>query len=263
MDYLMNKFSVIRNEMKHKNQKKREDNRSLKQANENLGQILSLADISRLIELGFTFEQSNYTISTFKCTSIEQAVLIMTKDSMTGYYNHPYHEDRSGRFCLVCLDSRKDNHISPQIFSNNGVEIDNNKDALNDKEVKKDEYNKLSDISNMSNKPVNTLLDKPFILNEKSSLADKFRQENLPVKSHIFDEKYSLDYEDPELCEICWDNKVDNATQRRCQHKFCIPCVTSYLTNKINNGKVSFFFNYFILGFKIKMFIRRLSRCFY
>ncbi len=49
-------------------------------------------------------------------------------------------------------------------------------------------------------------------------------------------------YEEPNLCYICYTNKVDTVTAEksdRCKHQFCIPCVKNHLTININNGKVN------------------------
>ena len=57
-------------------------------------------------------EQVVFTVKTFKCTSLQQAVFLMTKDSITGGYNHTFMGDKDGQYCKVCLDTKQNLHLS-------------------------------------------------------------------------------------------------------------------------------------------------------
>lgn len=58
---------------------------------------------------------------------------------------------------------------------------------------------------------------------------------NIQVDSDVFD--------DPDMCKICFANKVTevNRVKFDCEHEFCKDCVINYLRTKITNGKVGLF----------------------
>ncbi len=81
--------------------------------------------------------------------------------------------------------------------------------------------------------------------NKFNGILDKIENNN-NNKNKIIKKKIDIPsetlclFEDPDICKICCTVKVvqSNKAEFACGHKFCRKCVTNYLTNSINNGKV-------------------------
>lgn len=59
------------------------------------------------------------------------------------------------------------------------------------------------------------------------------------IQIHI-DKETLLDFDDPEICTICFSNKLNNKNYNEfsCGHKFCKDCIKAHLTTNIINGRV-------------------------
>mmetsp|Transcript_6789 Transcript_6789/g.7042 ORF Transcript_6789/g.7042 Transcript_6789/m.7042 type:complete len:579 (+) Transcript_6789:13-1749(+) len=234
MDYLINKFSVVRNEMKMKETKKNDDLRSVKMV-DNGGNMLPISEITRLIEIGFNLDQVAFTVKTFNCSSVEEALLIMTKDSSSGLYNHAYFQDQQYNRCMICFDSRQDLHLS---VSSDAIQLD--MDVSNNDNIKIfDEQGNNPNTLNVNSENNHGLLNNKLNFNNKNSQEGKNQERpKNQIKAQDICDKYNFNFDDPELCEICWATRANEVSSRQCHHVFCEECVRRYLTKKIENGQV-------------------------
>lgn len=87
--------------------------------------------------------------------------------------------------------------------------------------------------------------------------ADKKENSNFHLikKMNKFDlpDEIKSELENPNLCGICFnsDITVEKCVKFSCNHIFCLVCVKTYLEKNIQNGKVKFFFNKFLILKKV------------
>jgi hypothetical protein len=132
----------------------------------------------------------------------------MMKDAQTGYIEHQFLEIMAySNDCMIC-NYKKEEH-----------------QKLEEKKDKKDEDQQLFSEDTEIQKINPGLPNKP----------NKVVHENREFPKEILEA-----YEDPDLCYICWSNKVDVSTleNSECKHLFCMSCVVNHLTSNINNGQV-------------------------
>lgn len=242
MEFFFDKFSVIKTEIKARETKKKEDLQKLKQI-EMGDKSLDATGITRLIELGFQIEQILLVIKEFKCKNVEEALVILTKDSATQKYNHVFMADKNSSTCAICLDSDKESHL---LYMDKSTELIGSKV----KASQKNSNNLLNADFNPLNATSNDISHQNLSLgilpnqNNRGLLDDQGNKDRLKnagqqyIGSSDLPNEFQFDFDDPNLCEICWDQKFDLSSQRDCRHKFCRPCITSYLQHKITNGKV-------------------------
>lgn len=257
MEYFLDKFSVIKTEIKAREIKKKEDLKKLKTL-ERSDNSLNINNISQLVDQGFSIEQIIFVTKEFQINSISAAILIMTKDTLTGKYNHKYYPDEFQQKCKVCFDNDKESHliytiekkIEKQDSNQFRNSMKNKKTPLNGEfNVLNNDGSNFSSFNSKSNH-LELLGGSPLKINndrrakdpELDSPEKKESQRNLFKKITYIkssDLGLNLDFDDPLLCEICWDERYDiSANNRGCKHKFCKTCLTSYLRNKIENGNV-------------------------
>ena len=76
----------------------------------------------------------------------------------------------------------------------------------------------------------------------KAPLKNKSKIPIVRSDIQIFiDKETLLAFEDPDICTICFDNKLigKNFTEFSCGHKFCNTCIIAHLTTNIINGRVT------------------------
>jgi hypothetical protein len=301
MEFLLDKLSITRSEIDFQQEEMKEEYRKLRLELRNES-VLSIHEICKLVELGFQLNQIIFTIKTYKVTTLQDAAIYMTKDSLLGTYNHVFHNSENGS-CKICLDNRQDLHLSVNENQINFRMDENDKslihqrndhDAIlmvsekdknkknNDKlTLNNEDYNKLNNVSHSQNKftvnndPENSkielsqlnktnqsrksLMDSDFFCIRKDSKESPIDKEikivpktklSETIKAEDINRLYNFTYDDPNLCEICWENEVEKESTRLCMHKFCSNCITNYLTNKINTRNVRLNIFYFILKSK-------------
>lgn len=246
MDFFFEKFSVIKTEIKARESKKKEDLQKLKQI-EMGDKSLDASGITRLIELGFQIEQILLVIKEFKCKNVEDALVLLTKDSATQKYNHVFMPDKNSGVCAICLDGDKDSHL---IYGEKSPESKSELIGSKVKASQKNSNNLLNADFNPLNATSNDISQQNLSLgilpnpNNRGLLENQDNKDGPKhaaqqyIGSSDLPKEFQYDYDDPNLCEICWDQKFDLSSQRDCRHKFCRPCITSYLQHKITNGKV-------------------------
>lgn len=237
MEFFFDKFSVIKTEIKAREDKKKEDMIKLRQINLN-SNSLTVNQIATLIEAGFSLEQILFVNKQFICKSVETAMNLMTKDSLTGVYNHSFFPNAYG-ICEVCNDSDKKAHLlySPE---------EDIKSNSPDSKTKNNEFKLIEGDSMEASKLQNTSNNQIGLLNNQSIFNNMPNTEAHEADKKPKDIKYApaLDiykYDDENICEICWDRKIDLSMKRECMHRFCVECVESYLENSIKNGIVSIY----------------------
>ena len=266
---MIEKFSIVRTEMKAKEERKNEDERNINYVGRE-SNYLTIQEITKLVELGFDIDSVTFTAKYFSCKTLENALFIITKDSETGLYHHEYLADNNSKKCKVCGDHRQNLHLAVD-HNNINVNMNNGEiDTKNENEITQfnnklhtilKQYKTLNHIENNENsddcldesnnklvnhKPISKLL-------EGTNFIDKFKEKK--SNTNILDEvkKYIVKSEEvekvnnilvsddyPDICEICFDAEKNEISTRKCDHLFCSSCVTSYLTKKINEAMVNF-----------------------
>ena len=75
-------------------------------------------------------------------------------------------------------------------------------------------------------------------INKEIKIIPKVKTSGIILAEDI-NKLYNFTFDDPNLCEICWEHEVEKESTRLCMHKFCRNCITNYLTNKVNTRSVS------------------------
>ena len=146
----------------------------------------------------------------YKFESLDHAVQLLMKDPETGSIEHSFVESMPYSLtCKLCNYPKSEHRVEAEKKEENK---DDEEMFFGGREILKEEVgHKLPE-------------PKKFVAQKTIEFAKEILEE----------------YEDPNLCYICWANKVDEASAdfSECKHLFCSNCIKSHLTTSINNGKV-------------------------
>jgi len=212
---LLQKKRTEDEEQKRLQNKKYFSEKSINRSSEALSDALSISLISfgnyghLKFYLGFTLEQVVEAHKIYKFETLDHAVQLLMKCPVTGSIEHSFVElIPYSLTCKLCNYSKAEHRVEDKKEDNK----DDDQMFFGANETLKQEVGHKS------------LEPKKFIA-----------QKTIEFTKEILEE-----YENPNLCYICWSNKVDPASAdlSECNHLFCSNCIKTYLTTNINNGKV-------------------------
>ena len=230
---------LILNKNKNQNNLKNKNNTKI------IGNI-----IQQLLLCGYSMECVKYCYEKYKFDTIEKAINIIMKDSLTGKYNHDFFsiskyqklygkiiidvpESEFNTTCFICKDIEK-YHI-------NYHENDNNNDKSKNKNNLKFPFLNQFICNSFS------ILNQTKENNEKEKLGnDKQRKSSqscfpyIQININLINTIAKSFQEKKDLCLICYANELNenNSFKMECGHKFCFDCYKHYIKDKIENGIV-------------------------
>ena len=153
---------------------------------------------------GFNFNQIWIAYKEYKFTSIENAIYVMMKDPETKKYHHKFFENEN--------KENKVNDVSLNHHLNN---------------------NSFCAICG----------EAPIEHSEYAKDQEKPNQNLINISKTKFDLNPDIvsQFEDDNLCKICYANKLNPSNPKEkliCGHIFCISCIQNHLTTRITNGQV-------------------------
>jgi hypothetical protein len=221
-----------------------------------------------LLGFGYDLDQIMMAFKIYRFASVDEALMILMRDSETGKFNHRFlnqimgedgYEDTRSVNCYLCGESRKD-HVDLDIDLTHSRDAQLDVDT-NHKLQKDDQMKETSFEHERSNLPMIKTSDQSGLLEQKlNSNRKKLNIQQIDIPKETLEL-----FEDPEVCRICFAEVLNstNKAQFACGHKFCKTCVTNHLAINITNGKVNIIFTHFFLtGLNDKMSLWRLPQDF-
>jgi hypothetical protein len=157
-------------------------------------------------------EQILIAFKIYKFTNIDEAIQIMIKDTEIQKYLHEFVETRKHDRCAICGGEKKEHYD----------EKDNQ--YINEEEIA------------FKNRTTHNNTNLKIINSDNNKLFKGLTLKDINIPQSLID-----DFDDENICRICFDTKMDghNSIRFECGHTFCKICIRSYLKNKIVNGKVN------------------------
>jgi hypothetical protein len=160
--------------------------------------------MKELIEIGFPKNMIDMCFCFNNITSLDQAIILMTKED--GIWQHNYIRDENN-LCSIC--GELSDHLDFIISNDNK-----------------------SSLAREERESLNIRINKSSILSRQSFASKAGDDNDLLLKPYT-----SLELNNNE-CQICYLEMADNKFELACGHVFCIDCWIEYLRNKINNSEV-------------------------
>ena len=147
----------------------------------------------------------------------------------------------------LCISKQNKSNLNYE--NNNDLNLSNQKGNENEKELENNNNinnNNLGLALCKNNKLSSNIKINNSIINDLDLNITSIR---IPEKQNKIiiniDEETLLGFEDPDICTICFNNKLieNNYSEISCGHKFCLNCIKMHLTTNIVNGRVKIQFN--------------------
>lgn len=205
---------------------------------------------SDLLAMGYSIESLSCCYNKYKFTSVNDAICLMSKDPETNLYNHYFiskqvqritsdkKENQNGLIifeteedkCIICNDKR-DLHI----VESKKEEIKSNRSKKKSM-IQKDVFINKNEISNTYRSGNNNSKD---ILEKNIGSNDSQKEAKIKVNIRYIEELEKSFNDKENLCFICCANTLDgkNSFKFHCNHEFCNSCISTYLIDKIIDGK--------------------------
>ncbi len=151
------------------------------------------------------------------------------KDPETNTFNHNFYPSKNDQYlCGICLD-KPQFHLNQQTNSNNNSP---------------DHSAEVVDYANLNNSQRQMLNPNSIqieLVEENKGNSDQGQLRKLTTVKVQFSEKLIEDFEDPLICRICFDNKMDELKLNRssCKHRFCNACITKHILTNIYRKNVN------------------------
>lgn len=167
------------------------------------------------------------------------------KDFETQKYNHKFYGLKENqKICGICYD------IATEHPNENEIDLDMTNARINSINQPDNLQIELKDESNIN---INGNFNDPLFNKNKSIIK------RITTVKIDFPQKVVEEFEDPLICNICFDNKINELKYQKsiCKHKFCNTCIVRQITTNIYSKNVFIILKK--IGKKYKMPFWRMS----